>query len=388
MQHKKQQIAVYIHWPFCLSKCPYCDFNSHVLEEIDESAWRTSYEREIDSFTSQISGRYISSIFFGGGTPSLMPPSLAYSIINKLHKIGSIDSSTEVTLEANPTSSELQKFRDFKSAGVNRISIGVQSLRQRDLEFLGRKHNISEALNAIEMAKNTFDRTSFDIIYARPLQTLSDWKAELSEIVSISADHLSLYQLTIEKGTPFFKMHKDKHFELPENDLAAEMYNWTNNYLSENRYYRYEISNYAKAGNESRHNLAYWNYDEYVGIGAGAHSRIREGERVFAVMNIHSPAKWQEAALNAAAVQSKAELSEEEVAEEILMMGLRLKDGISDCKLQELLSLEFSDIIDMKVLQNYIDLGLAIFDGKNLKLTDRGLLLHGYIVPRLLSVEE
>lgn len=386
MCHNLQQIAVYIHWPFCLSKCPYCDFNSHVITAIDEELWQRAYEKEIDSFIHKISGRYISSIFFGGGTPSLMPPSLVYSIINKLSTVGRIDIDTEITLEANPTSSELQKFQNFKSAGVNRISIGVQSLRQKDLEFLGRKHNIHEALDAIEMARKTFDRVSFDIIYARPNQSLKEWQEELSEITAISTDHLSLYQLTIEKGTPFFKKHKDQEFLLPENDLAAEMYDWTNFYLSERGYERYEISNYARIGQESRHNLTYWNYDEYVGIGAGAHSRIKDDGKIIAAMNIHHPMKWLEGALNGSSVQSKAALTRDEVVEEILMMGLRLKSGISDRKLLEILSLNFHDLLNKEALGSYVNSGFVSFDGKNLKLTDRGLLVHSYIVPRLISM--
>jgi putative oxygen-independent coproporphyrinogen III oxidase len=380
-----KKIAIYIHWPFCLSKCPYCDFNSHVSDSIDIEAWEEAYMKEIESYSHKIQNRNISSIFFGGGTPSLMPAKLVEKIINKLASFGKITTETEITLEANPTSVEAQKFIDFKSAAINRISIGVQSLRAGDLKFLGREHNVTEAISAIELARKTFDRYSFDLIYARPGQSLKAWQEELKDTMKIAGGHISLYQLTIEKGTPFFKKHSTGDFILPDNDVAADMYNFTNEHLSDNGYNLYEISNYAKKGEECRHNLSYWHYDEYIGIGPGAHSRIQDNG-VKAVMNIHAPSKWLEAVkMNGSGIQKNEPLTKQEITEEILMMGLRLKAGINDKRLCELTHSLFKDVINQDNLKQYIELGFVDFTNNHLKLTDKGLLMHSYIVPRLMT---
>lgn len=380
-----KKIAIYIHWPFCLSKCPYCDFNSHLSSNIDIEQWKRSYLKEIEYFKYKISGRYISSIFFGGGTPSLMPPLLVEFLIYTLSSIATLDNNTEITLEANPTSVEAQKFKSFKLAGINRVSIGVQSLRAKDLKFLGREHDIKEAISAIRLAQNTFDSSSFDLIYARPGQSLEDWRYELKEAMEIAQSHISLYQLTIEKGTPFYKQHKQKDFSLPNTDLAADMYNATNEYLSSIGYSNYEISNYAIAGQESRHNLTYWNYEEYVGIGPGAHSRIEDEGGYFAIMNIHNPAKWLEASYdNCSGIQTKTLLSEREIAEEFLMMGLRLKSGIDDSRLRHLTGKNFSEILNLSQMNQYIQTGFIEFQNNVLRLTDKGFLLHNYITSRLI----
>ncbi len=379
--------SIYIHWPFCLSKCPYCDFNSHVSNSIDHELFAECYMREIEHYASHIQGKYVPSIFFGGGTPSLMRPKLVEQIIDKISEICLIDNNTEITLEANPTSSESQKFRDFKVAGVNRLSIGVQSLRSSDLKALGREHDAVEARAAIEMARNEFDRFSFDLIYARPKQTMSDWQEELQEAMAIAGSHISLYQLTIEKGTPFYKLHRDGVLVVPENDIAADMYLWTNEYLKSNGFGRYEISNYAKSGQECRHNLTYWNYGEYLGIGAGAHSRLHRSGRIRALMNWHKPEKWlEEVATKGFGLQKDELLSRQEVVEELLMMGMRLESGINDSLLLSYTGYGFSDVIDQGALERYIDSGFVIMDKGALRLSSEGLLMHSYILPRLIRL--
>lgn len=378
-------IAIYIHWPFCLSKCPYCDFNSHIASTVDIAQWKNAYLKEIEYFKDKISGRYISSIFFGGGTPSLMDPHLIESVITKLTSIGKIDDNTEITLEANPTSSESQKFKDFRLCGINRISIGVQSLRTNDLKFLGREHNVLEAISAINLAQKIFDRSSFDLIYARPGQTMDDWKEELEEVLKLATSHISLYQLTIEKGTVFYKQHKNKDFILPENDLAADMYDWTNEYLANNGFSCYEISNYAKTGEECRHNLTYWHYGEYIGIGPGAHSRIQYKDGYFALMNIHNPEKWlRSACIDGSGLQIKQALSNEELIDELIMMGLRLTNGIDDLRLYELTSKKFIDTLNMEEVQKYINSGFLEFENNILRLTKKAMPLHSNISSRIL----
>ena len=278
-------IAIYIHWPFCKSKCPYCDFNSHVREKIDEKSWFDAYITEISFFADKIVGKNITSIFFGGGTPSLMNPKLVEKIILELEKIGKFVDNIEITLEANPTSIEAQKFQDFKTAGINRVSIGIQSFNEEGLKFLGRTHSKNEAIEALEIAGNIFSNYSFDLIYARPNQSIKNWENELLSALKLAKNHLSLYQLTIEKGTSFFNDYRDKKFTMPSDVLAASMYELTREITKAHGFVDYEISNYAKQGFESKHNLSYWNYDEYLGIGPGSHSRIDK----YAMMMIHNP---------------------------------------------------------------------------------------------------
>ena len=264
-------VSIYIHWPFCLSLCPYCDFNSHLSDSIDYAMWLHAYQTEIDYFANKIKGKSVRSIFFGGGTPSLMKPDIVAGIIQKIAGLAEISEFTEITMEANPTSYETQKFREFKVAGINRVSIGVQSFQQKGLEILGRKHSVREAICAIESAASLFDKYSFDLIYATPNQDLAQWQGELKFALSLAGGHISLYQLTIEKGTPFYRLFRDGKLPLPSNDIAANMYEWTSRYLQEQNYGRYEISNYATNGQECIHNLCYWNYDEYIGIGPRVH---------------------------------------------------------------------------------------------------------------------
>ena len=284
-------ISIYVHWPFCLAKCPYCDFNSHVAETINHDVWLKSYLQELDYFSSIFGGKYIKSIFFGGGTPSLMEPRVVQGIIEKISSLAIINNNTEITLEANPTSFEINKFKEFRTSGINRVSIGVQALKNKDLLKLGRQHDTGAARQAIIQANNIFDKVSFDLIYARSDQTLKEWQMELMEACELASGHISLYQLTIEKGTAFYKLFHDGKLSLPNNDLAAQMYEWTTEYLATQGYTRYEISNYAKDSYECVHNLTYWNYQSYLGIGPGAHSRIISKNSVCSIMMYHNPAK-------------------------------------------------------------------------------------------------
>jgi len=384
---KLKPISIYIHWPFCLSLCPYCDFNSHVANTIDHANWLKAYELELEYFVPRIQNKEIKSIFFGGGTPSLMQPFVVEAIINKIASLGKMSESCEITLEANPTSFETDKFKQFKSAGINRVSIGVQSFNEQDLKTLGRKHSADEAINAIKSASKIFERYSFDLIYARPGQTLKAWQEEMKFALTLAGGHISLYQLTIEKGTPFFNLFRIGDLSLPSNDLAAELYEWTNSFLGQHGYNRYEISNYSKLGEECIHNLCYWNYGEYIGIGPGAHSRIHDSGNVHAVMMYHKPDKWLESVFEQKnGIQNNVKLSKEETIEELIMMGTRLSVGVKEDSLHKLLGLSFKDILNQDILEYYTEKNLVSVKNGVLKLSDQGLLVHNYLVPRLLKV--
>lgn len=385
MKVTADNLSIYIHWPFCLSKCPYCDFNSHVVSTIDHNQWLKSYETEIEYFKDIIQNKYIKSIFFGGGTPSLMNPVVVAGIINKISNLAIIDNQTEITLETNPTSFETEKFKAFKSAGINRVSIGVQSLKEDDLKKLGRTHDALQAIKTIEAANSIFPRVSFDLIYARSGQKLKDWQEELKQAMQLANGHISLYQLTIEKGTFFYKLFKEGNLILPHSDAAAEMYEWTNHYLESKKYFRYEISNYALANQECLHNLTYWNYNNYLGIGPGAHSRIIDTlSSISAIMMWHKPEKWLHSVnTKNVGIQTNTKLTHQEIIEETLMMGLRLKSGINIAALEQKINAKLVDILDMNNLKHYQALDLIKIN-ENIYLTDKGLMLHSYIVPRLI----
>ena len=370
-----------------MSKCPYCDFNSHVVDQVDMGLWASSFEKELDYFRDIIQGKYIKSIFFGGGTPSLMEPFVVDRIIKKIASLANIDDLTEITLETNPTSYETSKFHDFKAAGINRVSIGVQSLNEVDLKLLGRKHDVKQAIDTIESARRLFPRISFDLIYARTNQSIKDWQNELTNAMQLASGHISLYQLVIEKGTPFYKLFNEGALTIPHSDQAADMYEWTNLYLKSQNYIRYEVSNYSLLGHECKHNLAYWQYNNYLGIGPGAHSRVNIQETLHSIMMWHKPTKWlQEVSNNGSGIQNINKLSKIEMIEEMLMMGLRLEKGIDTNYLQNRTGRKLFEIINIKVASYYKSLGLLTWDNEeaNIKLTDKGLMLHSYIVPRLL----
>lgn len=383
-------ISIYVHWPFCLSLCPYCDFNSHIAKEIDHELWLQSYIKELENFSDKFFNKKIKTIFFGGGTPSLMEPKIVNGLIEYLSKKAYIDQDTEITLEANPTSYEINKFVKFKNAGINRVSVGIQSLNDKSLKLLGRKHSSTEALKAVESVRKIFKKYSFDLIYAITDQSLEDWQKELEQAVNYCNGHISLYQLTIEKGTPFYKKYQNGTLILPENDLAANMYNWTNDYLFQKKYTRYEISNYAQQNYQCKHNLAYWNYKEYLGIGPGAHSRlhnfINNKYNIEAITMLHNPYKWLEMIKeHGNAVQNRVFLSDNEVIEEVLMMGCRLEEGLCTNNFKNVTGHNLSDVLNMDLVNQYQYMNLLVVDSERIKLTDKGLLLHSYIIPRILK---
>lgn len=392
MQNTSPNISIYIHWPFCLSLCPYCDFNSHISASIDHARWLKAYEKELEYFTSTLKNKQIKSIFFGGGTPSLMQPFVVEGIINKIASLGQLNDLCEITLEANPTSFETNKFKDFKKAGVNRVSLGIQALNKEDLLTLGRKHSSEEAISAIKSASKIFSRYSFDLIYARPSQTLDAWKNELKFALQLAGSHISLYQLTIEKGTPFFNLFRQGKLKLPEEELSATLYEWTNDFLETNNYSRYEISNYAFKDQECLHNLCYWNYNEYIGIGAGAHSRIHnktiseQQTEINALMMYHKPEKWLNSVEEQGhGIQYNNKLTKTEIIQELIMMGTRLSSGIKEAKLLDLMNLKFADVLNYDILNHYINNNLASLSNDVLKLSDKGLLLHNYLISRCLA---
>jgi putative oxygen-independent coproporphyrinogen III oxidase len=325
-----QAFGVYVHWPFCLSKCPYCDFNSHVRHGgIDQSRYVQAYLREIESMAARTPGRTVSTIFFGGGTPSLMQPGTVAAILDGIAKHWAVAPGAEVTLEANPTSVEAERFRGFRSAGVNRVSLGVQALDDASLKDLGRLHTAEEALKAVAIARSVFDRYSFDLIYARPGQTPDAWAQELRRAIAEAAEHLSLYQLTIEADTPFFALHKSGKLVTPNDDIARDLYDMTQEICDAAGLSAYEISNHARAGAEGRHNLVYWRGDEYAGVGPGAHGRIEQDGRRYATATEKRPESWlmRVEALGHGLVVDEV-LTREERADEYLLMGLRLAEGI------------------------------------------------------------
>jgi putative oxygen-independent coproporphyrinogen III oxidase len=326
--------AVYVHWPFCLSKCPYCDFNSHVRHGgIDEARFLRAYEAEIAATAARVPDRTVSSIFFGGGTPSLMQASSVQTILDCIGKHWSVAPDVEVTLEANPTSVEATRFRGYRAAGVNRVSLGVQALDDAALKELGRLHTAQEALDAVAVARSIFDRYSFDLIYARPRQTLDAWAAELKRAIAEAAEHLSLYQLTIEPDTPFFGLHKAGKLIVPDEDLARDLYDLTQTVCSKAGLPAYEISNHARPGAECRHNLVYWRGHDYAGVGPGAHGRLTIDDRRVATATEKRPEAWLmrvEETGTGFTVDEK--LTSGEAADEYLLMGLRLAEGIDTAR--------------------------------------------------------
>ncbi len=322
--------GVYVHWPFCAAKCPYCDFNSHVRHRpVDQERFAAAFATELATMRERSGPREVTSIFLGGGTPSLMKPETVGAVLDAVAENWTVPAGIEVTLEANPSSVEAGRFRGYRAAGVNRVSLGVQALNDRDLKFLGRLHNLEEALTAIGLARDIFPRLSFDLIYARPGQTPEAWESELEEAIGHAADHLSLYQLTIEEGTPFHALHAARKFAIPDADHAADLYALTQDVTAARGLPAYEISNHARPGAESRHNLTYWRYGEYVGVGPGAHGRFIEGGRRTVTMTERMPETW----LNLVEARGHGVVDGEilnrvEEADEFLLMGLRLAEGI------------------------------------------------------------
>ncbi|QTP64040.1 coproporphyrinogen III oxidase [Candidatus Liberibacter africanus] len=375
-------LGVYIHWPFCTKKCPYCDFNSHVRRyKVDQRHFVQSFLIEMQWMRELIESRVVSSIFFGGGTPSLIDPQNIAIIIDGIAKHWNLPSNVEITIEANPSSVEANNFRGYRKAGVNRISLGVQSLEEKSLKFLGRNHNVSDAISAIYLARDIFPRISFDLIYALPGQTMKQWEVELQKALSYAVDHLSLYQLTIEKKTLFYQMHKDGHLVLPSDNLAADLYNLTQSITSEHGLHAYEISNHALPGAESLHNLNYWRYGDYIGIGPGAHSRVKIGSHRIAMSIEKNPENWLKTVKERGhAVVEKEFLSFEQQADELLMMGMRLREGIS-IKDWEMLAERNLDIECAKELQRqgFIEK----IESSRLRCTPKGMMMLDSVVTHL-----
>ncbi len=322
-------LGVYVHWPFCKSKCPYCDFNSHVRDGVEQARWRHALLVELEHAAREAPDRRVETMFFGGGTPSLMEPETVAAVITRTRALWNTAPDVEITLEANPTSVEADRFATLAEAGVNRVSLGVQALNAADLRFLGREHSPDEALAALEVARRHFARTSFDLIYARPGQTLEAWAAELDRALGLAGEHLSLYQLTIERGTRFFTDHARGTFALPSEELAADMFELTQARLVAAGRPAYEISNHARPGAACRHNLIYWRYQDYVGIGPGAHGRFSDSGTKRATRRHSGPETWLEAVeRDGHGTAESTVVTGRDRVEEALMMGLRLSEGI------------------------------------------------------------
>jgi oxygen-independent coproporphyrinogen-3 oxidase len=381
-----ESLALYIHWPFCAAKCPYCDFNSHVREKVDHAAFAAALRAELAREAARIGRRPLASIFFGGGTPSLMRPEAAAALIEDATRLFDPLPDLEVTLEANPTSVEREKLRDFRAAGVNRVSLGVQALEPEALAFLGRRHDTTQAIEALEYARETFPRVSFDLIYARPGQQETAWRAELRRALALAADHLSLYQLTIEPGTQFATLHARGAFALPEGDEAARLYLATAEEAARFGLFRYEVSNYAKPGAESRHNLAYWRYGDYLGIGAGAHQRITLPDGALLAARRHrAPEEWlARVQRDGHAITEEEALSPRDRAREALLMGLRLAEGVDPARIAARSAMPFEDAVDLRMLGALAEEGLLAWRDARLVATPDGLLRLDALLPVLL----
>jgi len=374
--------GVYIHWPFCLAKCPYCDFNSHVSREVDHAQWRAALLAELRHAARLTGPRRVDTVFFGGGTPSLMQAQTVAALIEEIDKLWGLKPGAEISLEANPTSVEAARFAAFAKAGVNRISMGIQSLNDVDLKALGRMHSVSEALKAFDIAKAQFDRVSFDLIYARQSQTPKSWFAELRKALDLAVDHLSLYQLTIEQGTRFGDLYeKGKLRHLPPDDAAADMYLGTREICAEYGLNGYEISNYARQGAESRHNLIYWRYGDYAGIGPGAHARLTLNGNRTAFQTQINPQKWLEStAKHGHGMLTPETLSLEDQSIEYLMMSMRLTEGSDMRRFEQLAGRQISPV---RIAQ-LTEMGMICVEGHTLKATAEGRPVLNSLLTELL----
>ena len=360
-------LAIYIHWPFCRSKCPYCDFNSHVRERVNARVWASALVADLDRQAELAPDRKVVSIFFGGGTPSLMPPDTAAALIERIKRHWRTARKLEVTLEANPNSAEAKRFAGFAAAGVNRLSLGVQALRPDALKFLGRAHDRDEALAAIKLSQELFARTSFDLIYARPGQGLDAWGEELDEALAVAGEHLSLYQLTIEPGTAFHTRARTAELRPLDDETAAAMFELTQDRLTASGRPAYEISNHARPGAECRHNLAYWRYEDYLGIGPGAHGRVTKGGVRYATRQRRLPEAW----LRQPAFEEMIAVGRETAVEEMVMMGLRLAEGIPRARLETLAECDVEALFGVS-LARLVGGGFVALDSKHLRATAAG----------------
>jgi len=378
-------LALYVHWPFCVSKCPYCDFNSHVRESVDQEMWCNALLADLAHEASILPGRRLGSIFFGGGTPSLMPPATVAAVLDAAERAWGFEPGIEITLEANPSSVEAARFADLAAAGVNRVSLGLQALDNETLAFLGRAHDVTEGLAALDTAQAVFERVSFDLIYARPDQGLADWHAELARALSFGTEHLSLYQLTIEPGTRFQTEALAGRLVLPDDDRAADLFELTRALTASAGMPAYEISNHARTGAESRHNLTYWRYQDYAGIGPGAHGR-RAG---VATQRRRKPENWIEAvARNGHGIEQEDELAPQERAIEAILMGLRLAEGIDLDRISALGERPTGELADAQAVDLLIAQGLLLRDASRLAATDAGMPVLNAILGQIVRVPE
>ena len=374
--------GLYIHWPFCQAKCPYCDFNSHVVAQIDQKAWQAAYLSEIARVGAETKDRVLRSVFFGGGTPSMMDPDLVDAILTQVRATWSMANDIEITLEANPTSVEAGRFVGYRDAGVNRVSMGIQALNDADLRALGRLHTAQEALAAFSTARETFDRVSFDLIYARQGQSLTDWRAELTQALGLAIDHLSLYQLTIEDGTAFGERYAaGKLRGLPDDDTAADMYALTQDVCGAAGFESYEVSNHARPGFESIHNQIYWRYGDYAGIGPGAHGRLTMNGTRFATEAPLAPMGWlAQVQKQGHGESARIALSVEDQRSELLLMGMRLHEGVLFDRISNVNSDDFQ-----RKIKGLTDLGMVSIADDRLRLTANGRPVLNAVLRALLD---
>ncbi len=373
--------GIYIHWPFCQSKCPYCDFNSHVVTSIDHRAWAHAYVAELTRYARETPDRIVDSVFFGGGTPSLMPPEIIETVLWCIVENWHLARDVEITLEANPSSVEIGRLSDYRAAGINRVSLGIQALNDDDLRRLGRLHDTRDAMQTIDIAQKIYDRVSIDLIYARQDQKPDDWQKELRQALSFGTEHLSLYQLTIEEGTVFGKRHAAGHLTgLPDDVVSAEMYDQTQAICRDAGIPAYEVSNHARPGARSRHNLIYWRGGEFLGIGPGAHGRLSVKGVRHATEAIRDPATWLAQAIDSSGETVRQPLPPAEVATEYLMMSLRLTEGTD---LRRLADLGF--VLDNRKIDELIELGMVTVTNSHLIATQRGRLVLNAVLRSLLT---
>jgi oxygen-independent coproporphyrinogen-3 oxidase len=374
--------GLYVHWPFCQAKCPYCDFNSHVSARIDQRIWADAYIAELSRYAAQVPDRVLNSIFFGGGTPSLMHPDTVATVIETARNHWTFANDIEITLEANPGSVEAGRFAGYRDAGVNRISMGIQALNDPDLKRLGRIHSVAEAQQAFDVARACFDRVSFDLIYARQDQTPQQWRDELRQALSMAVDHLSLYQLTIEDGTAFGDRYaRGKLRGLPSDDSAAEMYEITQEICDQMGFPAYEVSNHARPGAQSLHNLIYWSYGDYVGVGPGAHGRMTIDGQKFATENELTPGRWLQDVAAGSGETVRTPLTAQDMAEEYVIMGLRLVRGLDMTRYQNLKGSPFSQ----EKLTYLEELDMITVDGSQLIISPKGRSVLNAVINELLA---
>jgi len=374
--------GIYVHWPFCTAKCPYCDFNSHVRSRIDEDGWIDAIVHELEWVAGQQGAErpIVETVFFGGGTPSLMQGASVQRTLDTIARLWRTANDVEVTLEANPASADATRFRDYRAAGVNRLSLGMQALNDRDLKLLGRLHDVAEARAALKLGMANFERVSLDLIYARPDQTLDAWRQELEEALAFGTEHLSLYQLTIEPATPFYQLHRSGSLKIPDEGLAADLFELTQALTAAACRPAYEISNHARPGAEARHNLLYWRYGTYAGVGPGAHGRLElDGKRI-ATQTEKLPERWRElVARNGHGLIEQAPIAATDAAREQLLMNLRLSEGLDLAAYRA----RWDRCVDKERMTTLVEQGLLRLDGQRLSATPRGRLLLNSVIAAL-----